>query len=297
MKPRSVELSDSPVLYCASTPFAVLNNIGLFTEIGISSDDPSCLRHKEAVFAVLISIYKNGILINRLLLDIINPNTRNWYSIDNILNESNINQDIQYMCIVHRVNIEHLNLSEKNEVTFRKLDNTIDNYLNMYRTVIQYSYSNGSRDSVIYEMPPFFNARDKKSNFLSFSNMIDVLNSRTYLIFINASIDFNNNNIAECKLFIKDSSGNNIFCDCFKVNPFNFTVIDLNKYVNNIAEDLSYICVSENCSLIPISLIVSQELSNISLEHSHPPQEYIVADSSIINKIKMNAIARYMELP
>ena len=165
----------------------------------------------------------------------------------------------------------------------------------MYRIVVQYSSQNGSKDSVIYEMPPNFNAAKKKSNFLSFSNMINTSSYSTYLIFINASVNHIHNIEAKSKIIFKDSSGKDITSNNFIVESFNFKIIKVNDYISGIKDNLSYICVSKDCSLIHLSLIASENFSNISLEHSHPPQEYIVAENSITNRIKSEAIEKFME--
>jgi hypothetical protein len=55
----------------------------------------------------------------------------------------------------------------------------------------------------------------------------------------------------------------------------------------------SFDAVSLTSSLIPLSIAVNKLNGGVSVEHSHPPQEYFMADRKVVNELKASA-AKYL---
>ena len=129
-------------------------------------------------------------------------------------------------------------------------------------------YRNNSSASYQGEIEPF----PEKATLLSFIPfMQNKININNYLIFLNleskpyskkGSLKFST--VREPELIIKDAE--------IKSNSCNF--INLNSL--NIEDDELLVCYSKSMSGIPLFLSFSNDDSQMSLEHTHPPASFVI---------------------
>lgn len=234
---------------------------------------------------VILSIYSDSKLILRKVIDTLKPNSHKFYSIDEELEKLNISRQVDF-CVLHRVPT-HLMLS--NEIPELVEVEELPDF-DMYRMVVQYTSEELNKGSVIYETPPNFN--QNRGNFLSFSNKIYLTEKvKNNLVFINYSTNRNFDSIANVKLSIYSSDGLNLTTESFTVKPFGFTAFDVNALKLNTKEKfLTYTAAADGLSLIPLSVSLSACNGGVSIEHSHPPQAYIMAPWLVTANIKKAAV-------
>lgn len=262
-----------------------MSNIGLRTHVGISSDDPKKERNTDLEMNIVLSAYgKTGLLL-REVIDTLKPHQHKFYCLDDELEKLNIHKNTD-LCVLHRVPVALMQDQQIPE--FVDLPETPD--FDMYRMVVQYSSKKGGKGGVIYETPPNFN--QKRGDFLSFSNKIYTTNSvDTYLVFINYSTNRNYTNAAEVKLSLYGATGSKAASKTFTVPPFNYTAIDVKELLPNSTEKFfSFVASSAESSLIPLSINTCKTNGGVSVEHSHPPQAYIMAPWNIKSSVKRTAI-------
>ena len=289
---EQLQISDSSIwaLHLASTPIAMMANYGLSTYVGLSSDDPTNMRNKGEKFSVIISAYGHTKLIGRAKIYELNPNEHRFFCLDEELKKLGWQLDTS-LCVVHRVPstlLEGAKIKQKEANT--KLD------YSMYRTVVQYRYAEKGMGGVIYETPPNFNIAGRKPHFLSFSNML-YLNGQVenYLVFINYSVSPEYSQTANVKLSFNNTEGKKIVNKEVFVPPFDCYCMNINQ-IGELANEkifVSYTAATTTSALIPLSILVNVNNGGISVEHSHPPQEYLMADWALISKIKL-AAAKYL---
>lgn len=284
----SVPDSELGYLHLASTPVALMAQYGLKTTIGLSGDDPGATRNKTVRFSVIISAYGHSKLIGRVKIAEIGPKEHRFFSLDDELEKLDWLAKTT-LCIVHRVPVDLLgNSLDANESKVSHAAYT------MYRTVVQYESALGGKGSVIYETPPNFNMR-KTPHFLTFSNKI-YLNDDTKcrLIFLNYSVRPDYDQEAEVQIEFCNAAGENIARKKVIANPLDFHCVDIDDVLADCNETfVSFSASSVTSALIPISVIVSKNNGGVSVEHSHPPQEYLMADWAVTGKIKIEA-ARHL---
>ena len=274
-------------LNISSTPVAILSNIGLKTSVGVSSDDPKKERHLTLEMHVILSIYGNSKLISRKIIDTLKPNSHKFYSIDEEIEKLNL-LDTADFCVLHRV---PTNLMPSNEIPeLVEVEESPD--FDMYRMVVQYSSAELNKGSVIYETPPNFNQNKNRGNFLSFSNKIYLTeNVKNNLVFINYSTNRNFDSTANVKLSIYNSDGLNLTTESFTVKPFSFTAFDVNALKLKTKEKfLTFTAAADGLSLIPLSVSLCTSDGGVSIEHSHPPQAYLMAPWLVTANIKKAAV-------
>lgn len=274
-------------LNISSTPVAVLSDIGLKTSVGVSSDDPKKERNLALEMHVVLSIYGNSKLISRKVIDTLKPNSHKFYLIDEELEKLNLSAQADF-CVLHRV---PSNLMPSNEIPeFIEVEKSPD--FDMYRMVVQYTSSDLNKGSVIYETPPNFNQNKNRGDFLSFSNKIYLTDDvRNNLVFINYSTNRNFDSTANVAISIHDSHGKNLASKSIKVNPFSFALLDVNALKLKTKEKfLTFTAATDGLSLIPLSVATCISNGGVSIEHSHPPQAYIMAPWAIKANIKKAAI-------
>jgi len=274
-------------LNISSTPVAILSNIGLKTSVGVSSDDPKKERHLTLEMHVILSLYSNSKLISRKVIDTLKPNSHKFYSIDQEIEKLKLSDSADF-CVLHRI---PTNLMSSNEIPeFVDVEESPD--FDMYRMVVQYTSTELNKGSVIYETPPNFNQNQNRGNFLTFSNKIYLTdNVKNNLVFINYSTNRNFDSTANVKLSIYNSHGLNLQNESFKIRPFSFSSIDVNALKLKTKEQfLTFTAVAEGLSLIPLSVSLCTINGGVSVEHSHPPQAYIMAPWLVTANIKKTAV-------
>ena len=149
-----------------------------------------------------------------------------------------------------------------------------------------------NKGSVIYETPPNLNQNKNRGNFLSFSNKICLTdNVKNNLVFINYSTNRDFNSTANVKLAIYNSHGLTLTTESFKVKPFSFTAFNVNALKLKSKEQfLTFTAAADGLSLIPLSVSLCNSNGGVSIEHSHPPQAYIMAPWLVTANIKKAAV-------
>lgn len=287
------EIACSSLMNLSSTPIAVLSHLGLKTYAGISGDDPSGTRNIGQEFQLLISIYHESKLHCIANLGLIGPGQREFICVDEVLTELNCKYLMPSLVVIHRIPIQYFKLGRLS------CDNeaAVPDQYYMYRIVVQYENDKGGMASVTYETPPRMNiSNNGKASFLSFSNMIFRQNlSDNYLIFINYSMNFKYDK--SCRLHINLYDEKGVAFKSFQnlIEPFSSSVINITKFICNIDESqgFSYVAASKDATLLPLSLILNSGNGGISLEHTHPPQEYLYSDWNVSNDIKSRAVEYY----
>lgn len=294
-KYKIIDIEDvsNPLMNLSSTPVAILSHIGLKTYIGISGDDPSGIRNIGENFQLLLSIYQDSSLFCVVDLGLIGPGQRQFVSVDHVLEALNIDVFNIPLVVIHRVPSQYFNKGK-----LSKLDegaNVGDYY--MYRVVVQYENALKGMASVTYETPPKMNyLNNGKASFLSFSNML-VKNedSENILVFINYSMNFKYDKT--CSLYLNFYNENGIaFKSNFElVKPFSILIFKVGDLLKNEQDGdrFSYVAASRDAILLPLSLIINLKNGGMSLEHTHPPQEYLYADWLTGNAIKSKAVEYY----
>ena len=282
--------SDVWALHLVSTPIAVMADYGLSTYVGLSSDDPINTRNKNTDFSVVISVFGNSKLIGRAKIAKLKPNEHRFFSLDKELEKLGWHHDAR-LCVVHRLPsslIENGKIKQKNE-------NEKHDY-SMYRTVVQYRYSDKGMGGLIYETPPGFNKIGRKPHFLSFSNKLYLDDQvENYLVFINYSVSSEYSQDANVKLHFYSPDGKQFADETINVKSFDYHCLHVNDLVQvpGGSKFLSYNAAGTSSALIPLSILVNPENGGVSVEHSHPPQEYLMTDWSLTSKIKLEA-AKYL---
>jgi hypothetical protein len=161
----------------------------------------------------------------------------------------------------------------------------------MYRTVVQYAVEGGGMGSVIYETPPNFNTTGKRPHFLTFSNKIYLHEATdSHIIFLNYSVSPDYTQSADVNIEFHDAAGTCIGRHSLTVPAMDFSCIRVGDILASTSSPfVSFTAASITSALIPISVVVHRRSGGVSVEHSHPPQEYLMADWPIINGVKLRA--------
>jgi hypothetical protein len=273
-------------LHLVSTPIAIMLKYGLRTYAGITADDPSDMRNVGINFTILLSIFGQGRLLGRIVFGTVKTHEHFFIDIDDTVAKMGWS-DIASLCVVHRIPTQYISGNELNNkpVTHNHND------FNMYRTVVQYALESKGMVSVVYETPPNFNAKDKNPHFLSFSNKIYLHpNTENYLCLINYSVSDDYEQAADVKIEFRDTEGNSINRQQITVPAFDFGCVQVDRLTQVAPSTFaSYTAASISSALIPLSIIINRELGGVSVEHSHPPQEYMMTNWGVLNNIKLQA--------
>lgn len=289
----SVENSNIGPLNLVSTPIAIMANYGLSTYVGLSSDDPANIRNKDVEFLLILSAFGNSALIGRAIIGQLKPHEHRFFSVDAELKKLGWDKEAK-LCVIHRVPSNYL---VNGEIRYIQKETKPD--YSMYRAVVQYGVPGGGMGGVIYETPPNFNLAGRKPHFLSFSNKLYLSNQvDNYLVFLNYSVSPEYSQAAEVKLHFYNAQGNQVAQKLIQVKPFDYfclKVKDVLKGQRNSEQFLSFNASSISSALIPLSILVDRSCGGVSVEHSHPPQEYLMADWPVVSEIKLRAAKSLFE--
>lgn len=290
-KALSVGNSHIGPLNLVSTPIAIMADHGLSTYVGLSSDDPANSRNKDVEFLIILSAFGDSALIGRAVIGQLKPHEHRFFSIDAELKKLDWGNEAK-LCAIHRVPTEYIVNGEVRNIH----DETKPDY-SMYRTVVQYGLPGEGMGGVIYETPPNFNLVGRKPHFLSFSNKLYISNEvDNYLVFLNYSISPEYSQAAEVKLHFYNAQGSQVAQKLIQVKPFDYFCLKAKDVLKGLVEGekfLSFNASSISSALIPLSILVDRSSGGVSVEHSHPPQEYLMADWPVVSKIKLQA-AKYL---
>jgi hypothetical protein len=293
------------LLSLITTPFPVLNSLGMGSRVGLSSDDPTALRHTDEEYQAYLSVYSSeGVLDQRIYLGAIPPNRRKLFDISSLTHQFVPGGD--HLCVVHRVPSNLLAQVTDVEEPL-ELEHLPDYY--MYRSLIEYSYPRGGNGSVVYETPPALNVSRTgrpTSETLTFSSKI-VLSElvNTYVVLIHYSQDPSYTTICPYNFSVLDMSGSTVASDRVGLGPFSVRVLDIGAIVpveevrrSTDSEDglatFTFLGFSDQASVLSLVINASQQLGAISVEHTHPAQEYLLPrDLTDRRKTKSDAIKRW----
>jgi hypothetical protein len=286
------------LLNLISTPLPVLNSLGLRTRVGLSSDDPMTRRNHDETFQVYLSIYSpEGPLLDRVHLGELPANRRRFFDVSSVA--SSLVSGADHLTVVHRIPSRLLDQVSNLEDVVEVPDHF---QYGMYRSMLEYSYPDGGNGSVIYETPPGLNAQAGTTNTLTFTCQIvlsEILS--THIVLIHSSVNPSYSNMAEFDFGFFSQSGEIVASDRRALGPFSVSVLDVGQI---IPEDVirrdrdpmdgqssyTFVGSSDNGVVIPLFINASPELGAVALEHTHPPQAYMMPNKgSLRREIKTNA--------
>ena len=269
-----------------STPTPILNSLGLDLRVGLSSEDPMVGRHPSEPYDAYLSIYSpEGLLAERLHLGQIPPNRRRFFNITDITRQTIPNLD--HLAVVHRIPSR---IASQMSSLEDEIEMASEPDYSMFRSLVEYSYPQGSNGSVIYETPSRLNSADggqASSNTLTFTSQT-VISQRinTYVILIHYSIDRSYSRIATFHYGLHTIGGERAVSDSVTAAPFSIKVLDLAEMV---AEDVAvresdpkdglaafnFVGYSDEASFLMLLVNASPTLGAVAVEHTHPPQTYL----------------------
>jgi len=278
---------DYGILHLASAPIAIMAKEGLRTFAGVTGDDPSNTRNAGMSFVVLLSVFAESKLLGRIIVGTVGPCEHYFIDIDREVAEQGW-QDIASFCVAHRVPSQYIN--EDRFVNIPVMHSHKD--FTMYRTVVQYGVDSGALGSVTYETPPNFNMAGANPSFLSFSNKIYIHpDSDSYLVFLNYSVSPDYTKTSNASLMLYTLGGVCVSQLSITVPALDCACVRISDILPDGSENFfSFVAVSSGSALLPISIIVNRRLGGVSVEHSHPPQEYLFADWPVVKRIKTEAV-------
>jgi hypothetical protein len=274
------------LLHLISTPIAIMAKQGLRTYAGVTGDDPSNARNMDERYLVLLSIFGQGRLLGRIMAGTVSTHEHYFVDVDAEVAKQGWSE-IASLCAVHRIPTKYVSSDRLNDTPVTE---THENF-SMYRTVVQYAVEGCGMGSVIYETPPNFNMAGKKPHFLSFSNKIYLhQDTDSHLAFLNYSVSPDYAQSADVNIEFRDASGASRGRHSLTVPAMDFSSIRVGDILSATHSPfVSFTAASITSALIPISVVVHRRYGGVSVEHSHPPQEYLMADWPVINGVKLRA--------
>jgi hypothetical protein len=275
------------LLNLISTPVQVLNSLGLDLRIGLSSEDPMVARHPSEAYDAFLTVYSSeGLFMTREHLGRIEANRRQFFDITGITRK--LISDVDHLVVVHRVPSKYMDQvsNVEQEIEF----DTEPDY-RLFRSLVEYSYPHGGNGSVIYETPPRFNAGEPgpvTSNTLTFTCqtvLSDTVNSHMILIHYSANPSYSA--IATYNYVVYGMSGEKLVADSVRVGPFSSEVLDMSRV---IPEDIvarerdpedgissfNFVGYCADAAVLPVIVNTAPSVGGIAVEHTHPPQTYLM---------------------
>lgn len=277
-----------------STPVPVLNRTGLVTSVGLSGDDPLAERHHSETFRVIISIHgTDGSLTARRELDPIGVHERQRIDLSAIAHEVVGDEDV--LAFVHRVPISVCPIGSDPSAPLGG-DASPDDY-EMYRTMVQFARG-GAHGGVIYETPPGLNdrrGRPGRGTALMFtSKILHGPSDRTLVCAINGSIDPAYTASVPLRMVVFDANGDAIATDEREIAAFTVSVLDMHEVVGDRSAGRNLSAVAWSSAGALIFLVIEDAENHVAVEHTHPPQAYLLADDPATRfRLKNEAIAAW----
>lgn len=288
-----------------SAPIPVLNSLGVNLRLGLSSEDPMVMRHPPEQYRAYLTVYSpEGVLMERLTLGDIPPERRQFFDISSIARELVPQGD--HLCVVHRVPFSLL--SQVSHVE-EPLDVGHPPDYSMFRSLVEYSFSDGGNGSVIYETPPALNIRKAgrpPSNTLTFTSKVVISELvNTYVVLIHYSMDPRYSQICDYRFGIFSMDGTPIVSDSLSMGPFSVQIIDVGRLLPKTELEKSrhsgdglatftFVGFTDQASVPSLVINASHQLRAISVEHTHPAQEYLLPkDLEQWRTVKSNAVEQW----
>jgi len=274
------------LLNLISTPVAVLNSLGLNVKVGLSSDDPMVGRNPSEPYDVFLSVYSaEGVLLERSHLGLIPSEKRRIFDITSITRREFPKSD--HLAVVHRVPSRLL--SQVNSVEDAiEIQGNLD--YSLFRSMVEYSYTDGGSGSVIYETPPGLNAGapgSATSNTLTFTCQTILSESlNTYVALIHYSTNPTYTQIAEYHFGLYNLGGELVFTGQATIGPFSCGLLDLaqliptdivlaNKDPRDGLSSFNFVGFSDEAVIMPVIINAAPSMGAVAVEHTHPPQTYM----------------------
>ncbi|MQF67073.1 hypothetical protein FIM07_01355 [SAR202 cluster bacterium AD-802-F09_MRT_200m] len=261
-------------------------------------------RHPTEPYEAYLTIYSpEGLFIKRVHLGRIPDHRRRFFDLSAVAKEFVSNGD--HLTVVHRVPSRLLDqVSSVDE----EIELPSDPDYSFFRSLVEYSIPQGGNGSVIYETPPRLNA-GSSSNTLTFTNQI-VLSKEmdSYLILINSSTDPSYAKIGKFFFGVHCLSGELAVSSDARVGPFGIHVLDMRRIIperlvtqeEDPEDGISWFTMvggSDNAALMVLGVNLSRSLNAVSVEHTHPPQAYLVPkDKSLQGQIKVLARSNWRSI-
>ena len=270
-----------------STPLPVLNSLGLHLRVGLSSEDPIVGRHPPEPYEAFLSVYSTeGLLIERLHLGQIPPSRRKFFDVSGIAGR--LVPGVNHLAVAHR--IPSRLLAQLSDVE-HEIEMEQEPDYSMFRSVLEYSFPEGGNGSVIYETTPNINVASpegKSSNTITFTCqtvLSDALN--THVILIHYSMNPEYSQIARYNYALHSQSGDLVASGQVEVAPFSIKALDIAQIIpeeevgkQRDAQDgissFSFVGYSEDAAFTVVVVNTSPSLRAVSVEHTHPPQTYLI---------------------
>lgn len=273
-----------------SAPVPLLHTTDVTTQVGLSGDDPLARGRVEDRFRVLVSFYDAaGGLEERRELEPIGPGERRFEDLSAMAPPACRDADV--LAVVHRIPMSVLPSG----------DPTTDvaaspGEYELYRTMLQVTRHGGS-GSVIYETPPGLNA-GRRSDALMFTSMgVTGPANDTEICVLHHSVDPGYDRTAAVELRVFDPAGREVADGRLELGPFRVARASVADLVGGRADDVrtwSVVAWSADAALIFLALQRNDACGSIAVEHTHPPQAYLLpAEMPRRSSLKSAAIAAW----
>ncbi|MBI4355004.1 MAG: hypothetical protein HY597_00955 [Candidatus Omnitrophica bacterium] len=298
------------LLNLISTPAAVLPSLGLRLRMGLSSEDPMVGRHPSEPYDAYLSVYApDGRFVNRLALGRIPPHCRQMFDIDALVEPLRLGGD--HLVIMHRV---PASLADRYGVIDQPVELPDDTDYIMFRAYVQYSYPHGggAHGGVIYEIPPRQNESmpgKSPSQTLTFTTKAVCSDTvETHVLLLNCSTNPRYATTAVYRFALYTCGGEQVASGACPIAPFTHGRLDLRRHLpaETIGRELdpldglahfSFHGFCEEASVPVLVLNLSPTMGGVSVEHTHPPQGYMIAFTpQDRQRVKQAAVASWRSL-
>lgn len=291
-----------------STPIPVLNSLGLNLRVGLSSEDPMVVRHPSETYDAYLSIYSpEGLLSERVHLGQIPPHRRRFFDVTDATRRLVPSQD--HLCVVHRIPSRLLAQVSGVEEEI-ELDSEPD--YSLFRSLVEFSYPNGSNGSVIYETPHRLNPGTPgsgSSNTLTFTCQTLLSQTvSTYMVLIHYSVNPAYSRVAHYEFAFHALSGERVASERVALGPFSIRVLDVGQIIpaDVVAREadpqdgisaFTFVGYSDDASILGMVVNTAPSLGAVAVEHTHPPQTYLLPlDPSYQRQVKAEAQAGWKSI-
>ncbi len=298
------------LLNLISTPIAVLNSLKLDLQVGLSSDDPMVGRYPSEPYDAYLSVYSpEGSLLDRSHLGNIPPNRRKFFDLTAITRRFVSGTD--HLVVVHRVPSRLIpgdasdTASLEPEIELRQPRD-----YSFFRSLVQYSYPQGGNGAVVYETPPGLNSKGLNSkgsgprsvSTLTFTcQMVLSEHTNTNIAVIHHSVDASYSHVADYNYGLYSLGGELVASGGISIGPFSVGVLNIGELVprQRVQEDMdpidrrsayTFVGCCDDAIVLPVVVNVAPELGAVAVEHTHPPQSYLMPqDFGLKYRVKSEA--------
>jgi len=269
-----------------STPMPVLSSLDLQLRVGLSSEDPMVGRHPTELYDAYLSVYApEGILLERRRLGQVPPSRRRFFDVSEIT--APLVSGVDHLAVAHRIpsrlisqgiNLEdEIEIGEEPDYSF-------------FRSAVEYSYTEGGNGSVIFETTPNLNsgAPGRSSNTITFTCqtvLSDILN--TQIVIIHYSVNPAYSKIATYGYALHSQSGDLVASGEVEIAPFSVKRLDLAQIIpQDVIEahrdpkdgnsSFNFVGYSDDAAFPVLVVNTAPSLGAVSVEHTHPPQTYLM---------------------